>query len=262
MDLQHGLWWLSIGTECAALASLLLRRTAPSYRWFAAYLAFGAARDIALHFAGNPNRSTTYAIAWMTTEPILLTLLVLTTSEIVGKVPGHYRGFGSFGRHKLRRLLDIAVAVALLSSLIEAAAPEWKWSIAILLRFTIGLHRMTTSILALYLVLLALFVSRVRVPFRRNLVIHSRLFACYLSLQTGIMLWQNVIVGGRGTEASNLVLTGGSAIFFLLWTVLLTREGEALPPRKSLTPEDIRANEERERELQEDVRRYSDRPLG
>jgi len=260
MDLQHSLWWLSIGTECAALASLLLRRIVAPYRWFATYLGFGVARDIALHFAGDPNTKKTYTIAWMITEPILLTLLVLTTSEIVGKVPEHYRGFGSFGRQKLRRLLDIAIAVALVSTVAEAAGPQWKWSILTLLRFVFALHRITTSILAVYLVLVAVFVSRVRVPFRRNLLIHSRLFASYLALQTGFMVF--LVAIGHGTPAIGDLFTGATSVLFLLWTVLLTREGEALPPRKLLTPEDIRANEERERALQEAARRYSDRPLG
>src|SRR5690348_12919111 len=101
MDLQQLLWWTSIGAECVALTSLLLRRLAPHYRWFAAYLAFGAARGIGLNFAGNPHGSKTYAISWTITEPLLLILLILTTVEIVGKVPSHYRGFGSFGRQKL-----------------------------------------------------------------------------------------------------------------------------------------------------------------
>jgi hypothetical protein len=259
MDLQQTLWWLSIGTECAALASLFLRRITLPYRWFAAYLAFGAARDIALHFAGAPNR-TAYAIAWMMTEPILLTLLVLTTSEIVGKVPGHYRAFGAFGRQKLRRLLDIAVAVALLSSVIESIGPQWTWSLGTWLRFVFALHRITTSILALYLVLVAIFVSRVRVPFRRNLLIHSRLFACYLALQTGVMMF--LVAIGHSTVKIGGIVTGGSSLLFLLWTVLLTRKGEALRSGRLLTPEEIQANEERERELQEVARRYSDRPLG
>src|SRR5260370_576707 len=210
MDLQQGLWWLSIGTGCATLAALLFRGIAPSYRWFAIYLSFSGVRGIALHFAGDPNRSRTYAIGWMITEPVLLALLVFTTSEIVSKVPSYYHRFGSFGQQKLRRLLDIAVAVALLSSAIEAVGPQWTWSIAMLLRYAIALHRMTTSILALYLILVAVFVSRVRVPFRRNLLIHSRLFACYLSLQTGVMLY--FVTVGHGTSRVNDLLTGGTSL--------------------------------------------------
>lgn len=259
MDLQQGLWWLSIVTEFAALSSLLVRRIAALYRWFAAYLAFGLFRDLTLHFVGAPKQKT-YAIVWMITEPVSLLFLVLATAEIVGKVPGHYRGFGSFGKQKLRRLLDIAVAVALLSSVIEAAGPQWTWSISMLLRFVFGLHRVTTSILAVYLVLVAVFVSRVRVPFRRNLLIHSRLFACYLALQTGVMAF--LVPIGHSTATIGDLMTGGSSLLFLLWTLMLTRQGEALPPGRSLTPGEIRTNEERERALQEAARRYSDRPLG
>lgn len=259
MHFQQGLWWLSIVTECAALASLLVRRIAPLYRWFALYLAFGAARDIALHCAGDPNESEIYAITWMSTEPLLLVLLIFTTIEIVGKVPREYRGFGSFGREKLRRLLDAAIIAALVSSVIEAAGPRWQWSIEMLLRYVFGLHRITTSILAAYLVLVAVFVSRVHVPFRRNLLIHSRLFACYLALQTGVMLF--LVAMGHSTATIGNIVTGGSSLLFLLWSVLLTSAGEAPAPRRVLTPEDIRANEERERVLRDAARRYSDRPL-
>src|ERR1051325_10501064 len=121
MDLHQALWWLSIASECAALASILLRRIARPYVWFALYLAFGAVRGIGLHFAGNFSGNRSYAIAWIITDPILLVLLVLATLEVVGKVPSHYRGFGSFGKQKLRRLLEIAIAAALLSSSVVEA---------------------------------------------------------------------------------------------------------------------------------------------
>src|SRR5579885_70608 len=173
MDLQQTLWWDSIGAECAAFVSLLRRQLASRYRCFSAYLLLAVARGVTLHFMGNPRGSRAYAFTWMLSEPLLLLLLVLTTIEIVGKVPEHYRGFGVFGRNKLRRLLDIAIVVALISSMAEATGPQWSWSIPSFLRFTVGLHRVTTSILAVYLLLVALFVSRVRVPFRRNLLLHS-----------------------------------------------------------------------------------------
>ena len=260
MDLQHGLWWLSIATEGAAFTSLVLRRITGRYRWFAAYLAFGVVRGISLHFAGNPNHSGRYAISWMITEPILLALLVLTTLEIVGKVPEHYQRFGSFGRRKLRHLLHIALALALISSVIESVNPQWSFSIRTLLLFLFTLHRITTSTLALYLILVAIFVSRVRVPFRRNLLIHSRLFACYLTIQTCIMLVAVAI--GHGTPIVDNILTGSSSLLFVMWTVLLSRPGEALPARKTLSDAEIDANLMRERDLKKTAGRYSDRPLG
>lgn len=260
MDLGHGLWWLSIVAEGAALASILVRGMAQPYRWFTFYLTFGVARDVTLNFCGDPSQSDAYALAWMTSEPFSLALLFLATHEMVGKVPGHYRGFGNFGRQRLRRLLDAALVIALLSSVIEASGPEWNWSQPMLLRLTFALHRITTSTLAVYLVLVAIFVSRLRVPFQRNLRIHSRLFACYLSLQTGVMLAAVAI--GHGTPAIGNLVTGGSAVLFLLWAVLLTRAGEVLPQRITLTAADILINEQRERDLRETARRYSDRPLG
>lgn len=260
MDLGHGLWWLSIVAEGAALASILARGLAQSYRWFTFYLTFGIVRDVTLNFCGDPSLSDAYALAWMASEPFSLALLFLATNEIVGKVPGHYRGFGNFGQKRLRYLLDLALAGALLSSVIEASGPQWDLSQPTLLRLAFAVHRITTSTLAVYLVLVAFFVSRVPVSFQRNLRIHSRLFACYLSFQTGVMLAAVII--GHATPAIGNLVTGGSAVLFLLWAVLLTRAGEALPERITLTAADVLMNEQRERDLQDTARRYSDRPLG
>lgn len=259
MDLKQLLWWLSIATESVALAAFLLRGLAQSYRWFAAYLAVSVVRDVVLNLVADSGR-TIYAIAWMISEPVQLILLALAVFEIVGKIPGYYRGFGTFGERKLRGLLHGALAIALLSSVIEAIGPGWRWSVSTWLPFTIALHRLTTSVLAIYLVLLAIFVSRVPVPFRRNLTVHSRLFASYLWLQTGVMVWMGLI--GHGTDASSNVLTGGSTVLFLLWALLLTKAGETISVPRALTATEIVKNQERERELAEAARKYSDRPLG
>jgi hypothetical protein len=257
VDLQHALWWLSVAAECAALAALVVRHISRPYAWFAAYLGFAAVRGIVLHELPGAPHTRVYAICWMATAPALLALLVAATLEIVAKVPEHYRGFGSFGRQKLRRLLQFAIAVALVSSVIEAGGPSWTLSTRYLLAFVVAIDRLITTALAVYLVLVAIFVSRVPVPFRRNLNVHSRLFASYLALQSGAMLWANAVAGGRGTAAVNAALTGGSTLLFLLWAALLTRKGEALPPRKAMTPAEIAANVNRERALEEAAGRYS-----
>ena len=256
MDLQRDLWWCSIIAEAGAFAALALRGIAWSYPWFAAYLGINTLLGVGLQVAAAPN-TRAYAIAWMATIPILLGTLVAATLEIVRKIPYHYRGFGSFGRRRLRLLLEAAVAISLISSALEASGPRWT-----LLAFVIALHRITTTMLAVYLVLVASFISRAPARFPRNLVIHSRLLAGYLLLQSADMLWNNLIAGGHGSDLSNMALTAGSTALFVLWALLLTPEGELAPAKDKLTTEDIAANEERERTLQKAARRYSDRPLG
>ncbi|HZP64048.1 MAG TPA: hypothetical protein VFB28_11580, partial [Terriglobales bacterium] len=223
MDLQRDLWWCSIIAEAGAFAVLALRRLASSYAWFSAYLAFNALLGVGLQVAAAPN-TRSYAIAWMATIPILLATLVAATLEIVRKIPRHYRGFGSFGRRRLRLLLQAAVAISLISSAIEAGGPKWT-----LLAFVIALHRITTTMLAIYLVLVAVFISRAPARFPHNLVIHSRLLAAYLLLESADMLWDNLIGGGHGSDISNMVLTGGSTALFVLWAVLMTPQGELIP---------------------------------
>jgi len=47
-----------------------------------------------------------------------------------------------------------------------------------------------------------------------------------------VMMWQNVVAEGRGTDVSNAVLTLGSGMLFILWSQLLTKAGERRAPRQ------------------------------
>ncbi len=259
MDLQQGLWSFSFASECVAFLMIVGRGLARPYQWFTSYLGFGVLSTVIVRLIGKPGQ-TSYAVAWMIAQPIALGLLVLTTNEIVRKIPEHYRGFGEFGKTRLRWLLKAAIIVAFVSSVIEAAGPYWKWSLSTLLPFILTLGRITTSTLAVYLLLVAAFVAQVRVPFRRNLLIHSSLFGAYLWLQTAVTLW--AVILGHGTPVISNLLTAGSAVIFILWAALLTRSGEALPPRRALSAADIAENERQERALTDAATRYSDRPLG
>ncbi len=262
MNVEQIFWYLSITAEAVACGAFVLRGVAFKYPFFACFLGIDALSGVALRTLSRSVETHTYALAWMIAEPVLLALLALATGEIVGKIPDHYHGFGSFGRQKLRRLLHFALAVVLVSSVLEAAGPHWTWSTGSWLPFFIALDRITTSTLAVYLILVAVFVSRIRVPFRRNLIVHSRLFASYLALQTAVTLWINIAAGGRATDLSNLVFLGGSTVLFLLWSALLTRAGETLPPGKTMTQVDIIKNEQREKALRQAAQRYSNGPLG
>lgn len=242
-------WLCLIVARSLALARVLSRGRA--YRWFAAYLTTDVIRDGVLFFLRGRHRVATpaYGLVWILGEPLLLTLLVCTAFEIVAKVPAQYRGFGDDGRAKLRMLLQFAVAAVLLSSIVEARAYPWNLTVYTWLPLAITTKRLLTSALAAYLLFIAAWLSRVRVPMQPNLLRHASLLAAYLSLEAGVMLWQMLMEHGRGAAGSNLALTIGSCVLFLLWAALLTKEGEQTPKPKVLSPEEIGEIQERERQL-------------
>ena len=243
-------WLCLIIARLLAFARVLSRGRA--YRWFAAYLAADAARDAALFFLRGRSSvpaNPAYAWVWILGEPVLLALLVYSTFELVAKIPPHYRGFGNYGRAKLRMLLQLAIAAALLSSIIEARAYPWHLSIHTWLPLVITAKRLLTSALAAYLLFIAAWLSRVPVPMQPNLLRHASLFAAYLSLEAGVTLWNMLFEHGRGAAGSNLVLTIGTCLLFLLWSALLTKKGEQSPERKVLSPEETAAIQQREEQL-------------
>jgi hypothetical protein len=243
-------WLCVIIARLLALARVLFRGRA--YRWFATYLTADLLRDAALFFLRGGSSVPTnpaYAWVWILGAPVLLALLVCSAFELVAKIPPHYRGFGSYGRGKLRMLLQFAIAAALLSSIIEAWAYPWRLSIRTWLPIAITTERLLTSALAAYLLFIAAWLSRVRVPMQPNLLRHASLFAAYLLLDAGVMLWQLTFEHGRGGAGSNLVLTVGSLGLFLLWAALLTKEGERSPERKALSAEETAEIQRREEQL-------------
>jgi hypothetical protein len=221
------------------------------YLWFAAYLAADGARDVTLFLLRGRSQVATpaYAWVWILGEPVLLALLVCSAFELVAKVPPHYRGFGQYGRTRLRMLLQFAIAVALLSSIVEAHAYPWTLSAHTWLPLAIAVKRTLTTALAAYLLFIAVWLSRVPVPMQPNLLRHSPLFAAYLSLETGVTLWDILVEHGHGAAGSNLVLTLGSSGLFLLWAALLTKKGERTPAPKVLSPEEIAEIRQREEQL-------------
>jgi hypothetical protein len=256
-------WLCLIIARLLAFARVLSRGRA--YCWFASYLLADVIRDATLFFLRG--RSTVpvnpaYAWVWILGEPVLLALLVCSAFELVAKIPPHYRGFGNYGRAKLRMLLQLAIAAALLSSIVEAHAHPWSLSVQTWLPLTITTKRLLTSALAAYLLFIAAWLSRVPVPMQPNLLRHASLFAAYLSLEAGVTLWNMLFEHGRGAAGSNLVLTIGTCSLFLLWSALLTKEGEQSPERKVLSPEETSEIHQREEQLNaalEQARRRLDR---
>lgn len=252
-ELQLICWRVSIAAECVLLVTFAWRGLTRNYPRFCVYLAFGLLRSAILSIMGDAAHRP-YAIAWTITGPIPVVLLIAAAAEIVHKIPEHYRSFGDFGRLQLRRILHAAIAVALLSTVCEALVSQPHLSLWSAQLTVIALTRITTSAIALYLIFLAVFVSRVPVTFRRNLVVHSRLFAAYVSLQIAAMLWA-LIAGGYGSELNNIVITLGSSALFIAWALLLQPSGESLAPPRTLTPEEITENEQRRRKLGQIARR-------
>lgn len=260
MDVQYALWTISAGSQCLAFVALCARRLIRPYAFFSAYLACAAGSSLLLAAIGRVD-APSYAVAWVIAEPILLILLVGSVRELVRRFPERYPDFGSFGRAKLRRLLEIAVLIALISSLVEARERRWTYSLVTLIPIVIALKRIVTTVIAGYLMLLTLFTVRFPAPLERNLNIHMRLLTAYSSLASAIMLWQNTAAGGHGTGLSNIILLCGSSVLYGFWICLLTRIGEIPPSRPIAGDDEILDNALREKALRGIAARYSGRRL-
>jgi len=100
LPMDQFLWWASIGSVAFALAAICARGAARRFPFFVAYLAINLGRDLLLKAIPGP-RARPYAITWIATQPIILTLWILVALEVYKRICEHYPGIGTFARRLL-----------------------------------------------------------------------------------------------------------------------------------------------------------------
>ena len=95
--------------------------------------------------------------------------------------------------------------------------------------------------LAIFLLLLFVFMNWLPVPIAKNLIRHSVIYSVYFLSTTLALFYRNITGVGVNTQISALLLVLG-LLCQLAWLFLLTREGElkAPEPRLQQRPDDER----------------------
>ncbi|HEY1204888.1 MAG: hypothetical protein ABSH46_06860 [Bryobacteraceae bacterium] len=228
------LFWLTIAGYLVLYVRLRQQGLHRTYRVFAAYLLFRAARAVALAILplawhglhNHPYRrfsNNVYAWGWTLTEPLVWILHVLVVLELYSLVLQNYKGIASMGRWALLAGLTLAV---LLSSVtlpgeLSHSAQQYK-----ILRCYFVVSRGLDASLVIFLLFIAAFLAWFPVPLNRNVVLYSMVYAVYFIAGALAELASNL----RGTAAWNVVnlaLVGMDLLCIGLWIVFLNRAGEA-----------------------------------
>jgi hypothetical protein len=164
-----------------------------------------------------------YGYAWVATAPLFWLAYILVVLELYSLVLRDYPGIASLGRWVLIAGLVVSVGLSGLSLKIDLSNAGELYR---LILYTTSIERGVMTSLAIFLLVIALFLMWFPVPLSRNVMMHSMVCALYFLGSTMGLLVRNV-TGHGVTMAVNVAMSALDLTCLVLWAVLLTRAGEA-----------------------------------
>jgi hypothetical protein len=168
-------------------------------------------------------KSQRYEKVWMVTEPMAWLLYVLVVLELYRLVLEGHKGLYSLGRWMMYGAIVVSVGVSILTLL-----PHFKPSTpqhSRMLGYFFATERGVDSSLAVFILLILLFLSRYPVRLSRNVLVHTALYSIFFLGGTLGMLLLSVF-GLHIYDQVGMFLTGFTSVCVFAWFFLLTRKGE------------------------------------
>jgi hypothetical protein len=182
------------------------------------------------------NKSKNYLLWWMVTEPVLWIFYVLLVSELYRLVLEKYQGIYTLGRRFMYLSVAIAVVISALS-LIPKINPQMPQRSRILGYF-VAAERGIDFSLAIFILLILLFLAIFRVPLARNVRIHAAIYSVYFLSNTLVFLLRSLF-GLSMHDEVNLLLMATSCGCLIAWLFLLSPKGEFVAtPVQTVSPGD------------------------
>jgi hypothetical protein len=217
---QRSLWFLDTLSPLLLVGSLFRLHLARNYRFFLAFLIFDSVRSVVMWFY-SPG-SVVYRSLWRTTEPVIWLLYVLVVLELCSLVFKDYLGIHALGRWIVYGSLVLSVLLSAVTVL-----PTWMHSTedAFSMQRFLMVERGIDFAIVLLLLLLLAFLVLFPIQLRRNVIVHSVLFAVFFTTNSMGILIVNLTSYRHGIAVSTCLL-GVSVLCIIGWLILMTREGE------------------------------------
>jgi hypothetical protein len=170
--------------------------------------------------------SSLYQQIWMVTDPLVLGFYLLMVAELYRLVLEKYKGLYTVGRWAMYVSVALALAISLLSLLakLTPAMPQRTR----LMGYFIFTERGIDSSLAIFILLILLFLSRYPIKLSRNVRVHALIYSVFF-LSNTVGLFLRMLFGLKASDHLNMVFTAISAGSMIAWLLLLSPAGEEIP---------------------------------
>jgi hypothetical protein len=212
---------LSLLLSVAMAAKLFTTGLYQRYRVFFFYFLFRVLNTSSpLLFDTN---SDTYAYIWAWSEPFVLLFYILVVIELYRLVLERYPGLYTAGRWAMYASVAISVTISVLSLLpkLTPATPQHTRKLA----YFFVTERGVDTALAVFIILLLLFLSRYPIKLSRNARVHAVIY-CVFFLSNTLGLLMRGLFGMRVADTVNTAFTMINVGSVLAWLILLSPAGE------------------------------------
>jgi hypothetical protein len=167
--------------------------------------------------------SNTYEQLWMLTEPITWLFHVLVVVELYRLVLERHKGIYTLGRWAMYGALAIAIPLSVIS-LIPHFTPHTPQTTRYM-GYEFATARGIDFALAIFLLLILLFLSRYPIKLSRNVVVHATLYTFFF-FAAALTIFLRSLFGLQSNHAINISLLGFSSVCIVAWLVFLSPHGE------------------------------------
>ena len=172
------------------------------------------------------SKTSVYVLWWAITGAIVWVFYVLLVFELYRLVLDEYKGIYTLGRRFMYLGVAVSITISALS-LIPKINPQTPQRSRILPYF-LAAERGIDFSLAIFILLILLFLAVFRVPLARNVKIHAAVYSVYFLSNTLVFLLRSVF-GLRMINQVDLLLMATSSGCLIAWLFLLSPKGETLP---------------------------------
>jgi hypothetical protein len=190
------------------------------YPVFFAYFAFRVPNSAIPFFfqRASPN----YQKVWILSELIVLLFYVLLVRELYGLVLDKYKGLYTLGRWAMYIAMAVSLIISALS-LLPRINPSMAQPSKIM-AYVLAADRGIETALAIFIVLLLLFLSRYPVKLSPNVRIHAVIYSIFFLSNTFVVLMRSLF-GLRLAAEASIALMAVAAVCVVAWLILLSPAG-------------------------------------
>jgi hypothetical protein len=169
--------------------------------------------------------SLRYLHIWMLTQPVLWIFHILLVAELYRLILEGHRGIYSLGRWAMYGAVVIAICISILTLLPKFTPRTQQQSRYLFLEF--ATNRGIDFALAIFLLLILLFLSRFPIKLSRNVLVHAAVYTIYFFSNT-LAVFLRTFFGIVDSANTSLLYVGGSCACLVAWLIFLTPSGETV----------------------------------
>jgi hypothetical protein len=248
--IERVLWAAALLAEVLVVVRLVREGLIRRYPLFAAFLIVEAVCSLVLMQIDIQSRH--YAEAFRVCTLIMTVFRLGLAAELYERICEHFPGIGAF-RVGLAGVLLLLAGLATAFTFRPNLINQWGFPqtiVEVIQRFQ---GEIFAGVFLLTWIFLR-YVLSIRQPFQPNILNHWRIATMYFGVSGAASLADLLIEQAKAVVVINCLMLAAQLFCFVAWFRVMRRSGEELPAFRRLSPDQILAVEQYNRELMQTIR--------